>query len=288
MWRGRQGAQRWGERLACIPALPARAIALHAGRPPRQHLLLCTTPMPAVHLLSTPAQVVTRLLDFLQRCALQLDVQLCLVGPANTAADGSPRCTALAVDLRTLAAYPTPPPPDQRGPLLPARHGQWIYALGGCADGTPLRPVYNARERRLELALLQGRPAAHLLGHCAALVDCSDEDLLRHWSTSPTHEPRHFCHGAVHSWSPVPLSPACVTPCAAAARAFDLPHPVPPAAADMRASFRWLLEQSGPALEVTHRFEWNPAAGAWQRLAAAGAAAAGAAVQNMDAQLAVV
>ena len=67
------------------------------------------------------AAVVSALLRFLHTCEAALEVQLCCVVQHNTAPDGSPRSTALAVDLRSLSAYPEAPAPDRRGPLLPAR-----------------------------------------------------------------------------------------------------------------------------------------------------------------------
>lgn len=155
-------------------------------------------------------QVARSLLRFLEQCEAAIHVQLCCIGAQNTTADGAPRATALALDLRTLTAYPSEPGPDQRGPLLPARMGQWVYSLAGggsgadgsssnCSNGgssSPLRSVYCASTRRMRLVLRQGRPLAHVLWHIAHLAQLPDEQLLQQWSTSPQHEPAHFCEGA--------------------------------------------------------------------------------------------
>lgn len=150
------------------------------------------------------------LLKFLEQCEAALSVQLCCIGALNTAADGGPRATALALDLRSLAAYPAAPAPSQRGPLLPARMSQWIYSLAGHSSsgstnggdngdggtsGSPLRSVYCAAARQMRLVLRQGRPLAHVLWQIAHLAELPDEELLQHWSTSPQHEPPHFCDG---------------------------------------------------------------------------------------------
>ena len=127
------------------------------------------------------ATVARRLLEFLEGCGTALEVQLCCLGRQNTAPDGSPRCTALALDLGSLTVWPAAPQPDRRGPLLAARMAQWAYTAGsgsssgssssndgdsssstssgslrsiGCSCGPPLR---------IQLALRHGRPAAHLL-----------------------------------------------------------------------------------------------------------------------------
>ena len=132
---------------------------------------------------------------------MALEVQLCCVGALNTAPDGSPRATALTLDLRSLAACPAAPPPSRRGPLLPARMSQWVYGLaGGSSSGngssrSPLRSVYCAASQQLRLTLRQGRPPAHVLWHAAQLAELPDEQLLQQWSTSPQHEPPHFCEG---------------------------------------------------------------------------------------------
>lgn len=160
------------------------------------------------------------LLTLLEQCEAAIHVQLCCIGAQNTAPDGCPRATALALDLRSLAAYPVAPAPDQRGPLLPARMSQWIFSLGACpssgdtADGSsssngggssPLRSVYCAATRRMRLVLRQGRPLAHVLWQVAHLAQLPDEQLLQQWSTSPQHEPPHFCQGG-QAW----LGGACV------------------------------------------------------------------------------
>ncbi|EFN52430.1 hypothetical protein CHLNCDRAFT_138942 [Chlorella variabilis] len=147
------------------------------------------------------ARVSSQLLGFLQHCEAALDVRLCCVGTHNTAPDGSPRCTALALDLATLAACPAAPPPDQRGPLLPARMAQWACAAGSAAVGAggcgSLRSIrFSPPPRQLRMELRHGRPAPHLLRQAAWLLSLDDQQLLEHWSTSPQHEPPHFPAGA--------------------------------------------------------------------------------------------
>lgn len=60
--------------------------------------------------------------------------------------------------------------------------------------------------------------------------------------------------------------------------------PLAPFCADMRASFCWLLDQSGPVLTPTRCFTWTPGVG-WQRQADADAAAAVAAAACVREQL---
>ena len=153
------------------------------------------------------AAVARRLLEFFEGCEAALEVQLCCLGAQNTAADGSPRCTALALDLRTLTAYPAAPPPRCRGPLLPARMAQWAYSagIGNSEDGgrdsnsgsSSLRSIHCTAgpPPRLQLALRRGRPPAQVLWHALQLLQMSDAELLQHWSTSPQHEPPHFVAG---------------------------------------------------------------------------------------------
>ncbi len=151
-----------------------------------------------------------RLLRCLERSAARLLVQLACLGPQNTAADGSPRATALAVDLRTQTARPAAPhPPQSRGPLLPARMAQWAYSAalcggsgeeGGCGEVEgggrhPLRRVYDAAAQQMELTLWQGRPSPDVLWYAGRMLQLPDEMLLQQCSTSPAHEPPHFTEG---------------------------------------------------------------------------------------------
>ena len=163
----------------------------------------------------TGAAVARRLLEFLEGCEAALEVQLCCLGAQNTAANGSPRCTALTLDLRTLAAHPTAPQPHSRGPLLPARMAQWAYTAGsggnadnsGDSSSSSLRSITctPGLPLRLQLALRHGRPPAHLLWHALQLLQMSDEELLQNWSTSPQHEPPHFAAGKWNETSPSQL-----------------------------------------------------------------------------------
>ncbi|KAL4422513.1 hypothetical protein ABPG75_008710 [Micractinium tetrahymenae] len=195
--------------------------------------------------------VTTRLLRCLERRAARLHVELACLGALNTAPDGSPCTTALAVDLHSLRARPAAPhPPERRGPLLLARMAQWAYAAarssssGGGPDGgeqaedgerRPLRRAYDAAARQMELELWQGRPAPDVLWYVGRMLQLPDDQLLQRWSTSPAHEPPHFV-------------------------------------ADMRAACNWLLQQIGPEQLVTHRFAWTP--GSWLPAAEGKSAAA--------------
>lgn len=157
-----------------------------------------------------------RLLRCLERSSARLHVQLACLGVLNTAADGSPLSTSLAVDLRSLAARPAAPhPPHRRGPLLPPRMAQWAFttAHSGSGDGAvgaegnegnediedrgrrPLRSVYDAAAQRMELALWRGRPAPHALWYAGRMLQLPDALLLHRCSTSPAHEPPHFVAG---------------------------------------------------------------------------------------------
>ena len=235
------------------------------------------------------AAVARRLLEFLEGCEAALEVQLCCLGAQNTAADGSPRCTALALDLRTLTAYPAAPPPRCRGPLLPARMAQWAYSagIGGSEDGGgdssggsgSLRSIHCAPgpPLRLQLALRHGRPPAQVLWHALQLLQMSDEELLQHWSTSPQHEPPHFIAGKRNETAALRLQAghSMFAACAGwyAPHLLLLPKPAGPtlpscpaclpASADMRASFEWLLQQTGSPRLESHAFECGGGEG-WQ------------------------
>lgn len=237
----------------------------------------------------TGAAVASALLRFLHTCEAALEVQLCCLVQHNTAPDGSPRSTALAVDLRSLSAYPAAPAPDCRGPLLPARMAQFAYG------GSPLRGVYCAATRQLRLSLRQGRPPSHyFLLEAAALLNLDDEELLQRWSTSPQHEPPYFVAGDGGAggrepvWGREPVAAPCqrVQPSFGGPYLPSLPFCPYPCSADMRASLRWLLEQSGPVVPTTQTFTW--AEDGWRPAAKAGSAAAAAAAGDVQARLALV
>lgn len=142
------------------------------------------------------SKVLLQLLGFLHACTARLEVQLCCAGAHNTAADGAPRCTALALHLPSLEARPAAPPPDQRGPWIPARASQWAFR-GAVSAESPLRQVLFALpERQLHVTLYGGRPPLpHTHQFAAVMLALEDEQLLQHCSTSPLHEAPHFVAG---------------------------------------------------------------------------------------------
>lgn len=184
-----------------------------------------------------------RLLRCLERSTAALHVQLAALGPLNTAPDGSPLSTALAVDLRSLAARPAALlPPQRRGPLLPARMAQWAYAAhaarhggsdgpaGGGWEGEdcrrrPLRSVYDAAAQLMRLALRQGRPGPDVLWYAGRMLQLPDDLLLQRCSTSPAHEPPHFLAGG-SGWDGVLRSSSsrCPFPAYSARAAAVLAH----------------------------------------------------------------
>lgn len=235
----------------------------------------------------TGAAVAAALLHFLDGCEAALEVQLCCVGQLNTTADGSPRATALAVDLRSGQASPLAPAPEQRGPLVPARMAQWAYQLDSGLRGgdgnSPLRSIYSPATRQLRLTLVQGGPPTQCLWLASALLDLPDQELLQRWSTSPAHEPPHFAAGArwrcwcgtcTRCWVEGLLHLHANLRC-------SLYHPP---FADVRASFEWLLRQSGPVLPLTWTFTWCQDQG-WRPAAEAAATAASTASGNMQSRL---
>ncbi|KAI3430258.1 hypothetical protein D9Q98_004854 [Chlorella vulgaris] len=172
------------------------------------------------------SKVLLQLLGFLHACTARLEVQLCCAGSHNTAADGAPRCTALALHLPSLEARPAAPPPDQRGPWIPARAAQWAFRGAVSAESQLRQVLFALPERQLHVTLYGGRPPLpHAHQFAAVMLALEDEQLLQHCSTSPLHEPPHFV-------------------------------------ADQRASLRWLLQQAGPPEAVEHSFSWE---GGWWR-----------------------
>lgn len=130
-----------------------------------------------------------QLLAYFHKLKMNISLQLCCVAKLNTDALGAPTCQSLAVDLRSLAAYPAVF--ANKGPLAIPRLAQmWVQ------DGQPrLNNIFDPCQQQIVLRLEKGGGDRRLLRALLHLADISPSQFLHQVSTSPEHEEPEFLGG---------------------------------------------------------------------------------------------